>query len=208
MYMDLVNWESIVVEFLDKLVKWSKNIKISDPLEEGCKLGPIVSRGKSLKKVNRKVLLEAFLCGLFRGSLVQNLYLQSLVHTSATFAVAMVNLAPAFTFILAICFKMEKLVIRTNAGKAKVCGTLIGISGAMVFTFYKGNWPLVDEGVSAACQLLELLAESLNPLELSTESEQKLEIKSNINTRNLVTHPLKYPTDTKNQNQPRVKNCT
>ncbi|MBA0782155.1 hypothetical protein Gotri_003018 [Gossypium trilobum] len=33
---------------------------------------------------------------------------------------------------------MEKLAIRTNAGKAKVCATLIGIGGAMVFTFYKG----------------------------------------------------------------------
>ncbi|KAL6318977.1 hypothetical protein AAG906_001450 [Vitis piasezkii] len=38
--------ESIAAEFLDKLVKWTKNIKISDPLEEGCKLGPVVSRGQ------------------------------------------------------------------------------------------------------------------------------------------------------------------
>ncbi|MBA0818449.1 hypothetical protein Gohar_021673 [Gossypium harknessii] len=32
---------------------------------------------------------------------------------------------------------MKKLAIRTNAGKAKVCETLIGISGAMIFTFCK-----------------------------------------------------------------------
>ncbi|CBI15092.3 unnamed protein product, partial [Vitis vinifera] len=38
--------ESTAAEFLDKLVKWTKNIKISDPLEEGCKLGPVVSRGQ------------------------------------------------------------------------------------------------------------------------------------------------------------------
>lgn len=38
--------ESIASEFLDRLVKWSKNIKISDPLEEGCRLGPVVSRGQ------------------------------------------------------------------------------------------------------------------------------------------------------------------
>ncbi|OMO92042.1 Drug/metabolite transporter [Corchorus olitorius] len=72
------------------------------------------------------------------GSLGQNLYLQSLVYTSATFITAMINLAPAVTFILAILFKMEKLAIGTAAGKAKVLGTLVGISGAMVFTFYKG----------------------------------------------------------------------
>ncbi|MFQ6648763.1 hypothetical protein Gotur_020898 [Gossypium turneri] len=101
----------------------------------------LIFERKSLKKINRKVLLQAFLCGLFGGSLGQNLYLQSLVHTSATFVAAMINLAPAFTFILAIFNydnRMEKLAIRTNAGKAKVCGTLLGIGGAMVFTFYKG----------------------------------------------------------------------
>lgn len=38
--------ENIAEKFLDKLVKWSKNIKISDPLEEGCRLGPVVSAGQ------------------------------------------------------------------------------------------------------------------------------------------------------------------
>ncbi|KAK8613748.1 hypothetical protein V6N13_101505 [Hibiscus sabdariffa] len=98
----------------------------------------LIFERNSLKKINRKVVFQAFLCGLLGGSLGQNFYLQSLVHTSATFVAAMINLAPACTFILAICFKMEKLAIGTSAGKAKVCGTLIGIGGAMVFTFYKG----------------------------------------------------------------------
>ena len=34
--------------------------------------------------------------------------------------------------------RLEKLAIRTWAGKAKVGGTLLGIGGAMVLTFYKG----------------------------------------------------------------------
>lgn len=38
--------ESIASEFLDRLVKWCKNIKISDPFEEGCRLGPVVSKGQ------------------------------------------------------------------------------------------------------------------------------------------------------------------
>nr|GEZ84770.1 betaine aldehyde dehydrogenase [Tanacetum cinerariifolium] len=42
----LILHESIAKEFLDKLVKWAKNIKISDPLEEGCRLGPVVSSGQ------------------------------------------------------------------------------------------------------------------------------------------------------------------
>ncbi|KAJ8753541.1 hypothetical protein K2173_022782 [Erythroxylum novogranatense] len=38
--------ESIASEFIDRLVQWTKNIKISDPLEEDCKLGPLVSRSQ------------------------------------------------------------------------------------------------------------------------------------------------------------------
>lgn len=38
--------ESIATEFLNRMVKWIKNIKISDPLEEGCRLGPVVSEGQ------------------------------------------------------------------------------------------------------------------------------------------------------------------
>ncbi|GFS32661.1 aldehyde dehydrogenase 10A9 [Actinidia rufa] len=38
--------ESIATEFLDRIVKWCKNIKISDPMEEGCRLGPVVSAGQ------------------------------------------------------------------------------------------------------------------------------------------------------------------
>lgn len=34
------------MEFLEKLVSWVKNIKVSDPLEEGCRLGPVVSEGQ------------------------------------------------------------------------------------------------------------------------------------------------------------------
>ncbi|OIW17713.1 hypothetical protein TanjilG_29063 [Lupinus angustifolius] len=42
----LIVHESIASEFLNRLVKWAKNIKISDPFEEGCRLGPVVSEGQ------------------------------------------------------------------------------------------------------------------------------------------------------------------
>lgn len=35
--------ESIADGFIEKLVSWAKNIKVSDPLEEGCRLGPVAS---------------------------------------------------------------------------------------------------------------------------------------------------------------------
>lgn len=38
--------ESIASKFLQELVNWTKSIKISNPLEEGCRLGPVVSEGQ------------------------------------------------------------------------------------------------------------------------------------------------------------------
>ena len=42
----MVFQESIASKFLERLAEWCKNIKISDPLEEGCRLGPVVSQGQ------------------------------------------------------------------------------------------------------------------------------------------------------------------
>ncbi|XP_073107028.1 WAT1-related protein At1g25270 isoform X3 [Elaeis guineensis] len=80
----------------------------------------------------------ASLCGLFGGSLAQNLYVSSMKLTSATFASAMTNLIPAITFILAVLFRLESLGIHSLSGQAKVLGTIFGISGAMLLTFYRG----------------------------------------------------------------------
>ncbi|XP_078434978.1 WAT1-related protein At1g25270-like [Wolffia australiana] len=94
------------------------------------------------RKTNRgitwTVLMQAFFCGLFGGTLTQNLYIAAIKLTTPTFASAITNLLPATTFILAVLFGMEKVGIRTNPGKAKVAGTIVGIGGAMILTFYKG----------------------------------------------------------------------
>ncbi|KAL3515580.1 hypothetical protein ACH5RR_022482 [Cinchona calisaya] len=73
-----------------------------------------------------------------RGVLAQNLLLESLALTSATFVSAIINLIPAITFVVAVCSRLENLGWNTAAGKAKVLGTLIGVGGAVLFTFYKG----------------------------------------------------------------------
>nr|QCI61346.1 Aldehyde dehydrogenase [Crocus sativus] len=48
----LILHENIANKFLDRLVAWAKSIKVSDPLEEGCRLGPVVSEGQ-FEKINR-----------------------------------------------------------------------------------------------------------------------------------------------------------
>ncbi|MBA0607706.1 hypothetical protein Godav_019973 [Gossypium davidsonii] len=89
-------------------------------------------------KLTWTILLQAFLCALLGGTLSQNLYIESMALTSATFVSAMANLTPAITFIMAIIMGLEKLGFRTMSGRAKVLGTVIGIGGAMLLTFYKG----------------------------------------------------------------------
>ncbi|KAK4802592.1 hypothetical protein SAY86_000795 [Trapa natans] len=98
----------------------------------------LIFERKNRPKLSWTVLLQAFLCGLFGGTMAQNLYLESLALTSATYSSAMTNLIPIMTFILAVSFGLERLRLGTMAGKAKVVGTLVGIGGAMLLTFYKG----------------------------------------------------------------------
>ncbi|XP_058735690.1 WAT1-related protein At1g68170-like [Vicia villosa] len=93
---------------------------------------------KKRPKITWSVLSKSFLCGLFGGSLYLNLYLEALALTSATFMLAIVNLIPAITFMMAVCLRMDKLNLRVIEGKAKVIGTVMGISGAMLMLFFKG----------------------------------------------------------------------
>lgn len=98
----------------------------------------LIFERKNRPKLTWRVVFMSFFCGLFGGSLFQNLYFESLALISATFASAVYNLIPAVTFILAVSCGFERLNLRTAAGKAKVLGTLTGIGGAMLLTFLKG----------------------------------------------------------------------
>lgn len=98
----------------------------------------LIFERKNRPKLTWRVVFMSFFCGLFGGSLFQNLYFESLALISATFASAVYNLIPTVTFILAVSFGFERLNFQTAAGKAKVLGTITGIGGAMLLTFLKG----------------------------------------------------------------------
>uniref|UniRef100_A0A2N9H0H1 aminobutyraldehyde dehydrogenase n=1 Tax=Fagus sylvatica TaxID=28930 RepID=A0A2N9H0H1_FAGSY len=85
----LIVHESVAAEFLDRLVKWTKNIKISDPLEEGCRLGPVVSGGqyeKVLKFIETaKSEGATILCGGARPEhLKKGFYIQPTIISDVT----------------------------------------------------------------------------------------------------------------------------
>lgn len=75
------------------------------------------------------------ICGV---TVMQNCVFTGVNYTSPVLATAMGNLIPAFTFILSIVFRLEKVNIRNSASLAKVLGTLISVCGAMTVTLYKG----------------------------------------------------------------------
>ncbi|EXB82634.1 Auxin-induced protein 5NG4 [Morus notabilis] len=59
-------------------------------------------------------------------------------YSSPTLGTTMFNLIPAFTFILAVIFRMETLYWRSSSSQAKILGTIMSMIGAFVVIFYKG----------------------------------------------------------------------
>ncbi|RDX95012.1 WAT1-related protein, partial [Mucuna pruriens] len=58
--------------------------------------------------------------------------------SSPTLASAMLNLIPAFTFVLALIFRMEEVDWRNSSSQAKMLGTIVSIGGAFIVILYKG----------------------------------------------------------------------
>ncbi|KAI5648835.1 hypothetical protein M9H77_34840 [Catharanthus roseus] len=84
------------------------------------------------------LLCKIFLVSLFGITLSLNLFYFGLNYVTATFATAFTNTIPAITFILAALLRIEKISIQEKHGIAKVLGSTIGLSGALIFTFLKG----------------------------------------------------------------------
>ncbi|KAF4360750.1 hypothetical protein G4B88_007816 [Cannabis sativa] len=88
------------------------------------------------------LIIAPFAFVLERPVFDQNLYNLGMKYTSATFASAIVNILPAITFIMAFAFRLETVNVKKWHSLAKVIGTAITVSGAMVMTLYKG--PILD----------------------------------------------------------------
>ncbi|GAB4845630.1 hypothetical protein Ancab_039031 [Ancistrocladus abbreviatus] len=94
-------------------------------------------------RIERPPLTFSLLCKFFLLSFVGITMMQNCVFTgvnfsSPTLASAMSNLIPAFTFLLSVIFRMEKLELRSFRSQIKILGTLVSISGALIVTFYDG----------------------------------------------------------------------
>ncbi|KAE8023427.1 hypothetical protein FH972_009121 [Carpinus fangiana] len=115
----------------------------------------IVYRKRSLPPVTSSVLCKIFLLGLL-SCCVQNFMYTGIGYSSPTLSSAIVDLTPAFTFMLAIISRMEKLDLRVQSSLAKCIGTIVSISGALIVTLYKGL-PLASIAASPNSQPNEVL---------------------------------------------------
>ncbi|KAM0058153.1 putative EamA domain-containing protein [Helianthus debilis subsp. tardiflorus] len=84
------------------------------------------------------ILFPILLFRMLRLCLFQVLVYVGVKYTSPTLSSAITNLIPGNTFLFAIIFRMEKIDIRSSSSVAKLLGTMMAISGAMVFTLYQG----------------------------------------------------------------------
>ncbi|KAG5002196.1 hypothetical protein JHK87_023268 [Glycine soja] len=99
---------------------------------------PFVFRwSRGLPPLNLSLIFRIFLLGVI-GLTAQLCGYKGLKYTSPTLASALSNLIPAFTFILAIIFRMEKVALRSPSTMAKILGSLVSISGALIVVLYKG----------------------------------------------------------------------
>ncbi|KAK6922151.1 EamA domain [Dillenia turbinata] len=94
-------------------------------------------RKRSYPRITFSVLWKVFLLGIF-ASAAQVFMAMGIKYSSPTLAAVMTDLTPAFTFILAMFFGMEKLDFRIRSSQAKLIGTILSIGGAVIVTLYKG----------------------------------------------------------------------
>ncbi|GER37690.1 nodulin MtN21 /EamA-like transporter family protein [Striga asiatica] len=106
-----------------------------------------VDRTRSHHRLSIYLLIKIFIVCSFGMTLSLNLHYAALNYISANFATAITNMTPAWVFIIAVLSRtlhevylsmIENLEIREKHGWAKILGSVLSISGAMVFTFYKG----------------------------------------------------------------------
>ncbi|KAL0740170.1 hypothetical protein Bca4012_081683 [Brassica carinata] len=92
-------------------------------------------------KMTLPIFLKIALLGLLEPTIDQNLYYTGMKYTSATFTAAMTNVLPAFAFLMAWIFRLEKVNIKKIHSQAKILGTVVTVGGAMLMTVVKG--PLI-----------------------------------------------------------------
>ncbi|XP_054799600.1 WAT1-related protein At1g43650 isoform X2 [Prosopis cineraria] len=93
---------------------------------------------KQATSLSYTLLWKIFFISLFGLTLSSSLYYVSINYTTATFAAASTNTVPAITFIMAVILRVESISIKHMYGVSKILGSVLSLSGAIVFALVKG----------------------------------------------------------------------
>ncbi|KAL0283669.1 UNVERIFIED_CONTAM: WAT1-related protein [Sesamum angustifolium] len=99
----------------------------------------LVLERKIRPRMTFSIFYKIMLLALLEPVIDQNLYYAGMKYTTATFASAMCNVLPAITFLLAWALGLERVNIKRWSSQAKVVGTLVTVSGAMIMTLVRGS---------------------------------------------------------------------
>ncbi|CAH2080014.1 unnamed protein product, partial [Thlaspi arvense] len=113
----------------------------------------IFGRSRRLPSPKSPLFFKIFILGIL-GFTSQIVGCKGIEYSSPTLSSAISNLTPAFTFTLAVIFRMERVVLRSTASQAKIIGAIVSISGALVVVLYKGPKVLAAASVTPSSPLL------------------------------------------------------
>ncbi|GAB2230188.1 hypothetical protein Drorol1_Dr00014446 [Drosera rotundifolia] len=113
------------------------------------------------KKLTIKFMVQLVLIAFTGTTLFQSLLLRGLKMTSPALSAAMPNLTPAFIFIIAWVFRLEKVNLSCLYSKLKILGTLLCVVGAaamsiMISTTTQSADPVASSSPSPPTNIFDL----------------------------------------------------
>ncbi|PON76356.1 Plant-drug/metabolite exporter [Trema orientale] len=102
----------------------------------------LIFERKIRPKMTLPIFLQIILLGFLEPIIDQGFAYLGMKYTSASFTSAIMNAVPSVTFLIAVIFRLERVKIKEVRSQAKVIGTVVSFSGALLMTLYKG--PVID----------------------------------------------------------------